>query len=129
MTLLDLVQDKNGFRKQSSSSWEGPCPKCGGTKRFIVWVHKDIFKCRECDFKGDLVKYLREVDDYSCREAFLSAGKECGSTNCTHFDRCKGNVSSRRATPLSATPRVLKADGWHPRIAESPTDTWQKMGQ
>jgi putative DNA primase/helicase len=45
---LEMVPDlqKNG------SAYNGPCPKCGGRDRFIVWPNGRFF-CRQCEFKGD----------------------------------------------------------------------------
>lgn len=128
MTLLDLVQNRTGFKKQSASTWKGPCPKCGGTKRFVVWIHKDIFKCRDCDFKGDLIKYLREVEGYTCREAFLALGRDCGSHDCPAYEKCKGNTAPRRVKAASATPPAAKGEAWQPRHAEDPAGLWCQKG-
>lgn len=126
MTLLELVENKTGFKKQSANTYEGPCPKCGGTKRFVVWTKKDIFKCRECDFKGDLVKYLREAEGYSCREAFLAAGKDCGATSCPAYEKCKGNTAPRRSNAKSVLPPAGKKEDWQPRAAEKPLELWRQ---
>ena len=129
MTLLGRIKDKPGYKKQSDNTWEGPCPKCGSAWRFIVWVNKDIFKCLDCDFKGDLIKYLREVEDYSCREAFLAAGKDCGATDCPAYQKCKGNAAPRRSRSASAAAPVAKSgDDWQPRHAEDPTEAWVQKG-
>jgi hypothetical protein len=125
MTLLELVENRTGFRKQSANTWEGPCPKCGGTKRFVAWIKTDIFKCRDCDFKGDLIKFLREVEGYTCREAFLAVGKECGAVDCPSYDKCKGNSTPRRPRVASAIPPVTKDSDWQPREAVGPSDLWR----
>lgn len=39
------------LHRQSSDEWCGPCPKCGGEDRFIVFVEGN-FWCRQCDYKG-----------------------------------------------------------------------------
>jgi DNA primase len=128
MTLLECVENRTGFKKQSANTWEGPCPKCGGTKRFIVWTKTNIFKCRDCDFKGDLVRFLREVDGYSCREAFLAAGKECSSLDCPAYEKCKGNTTPRRQRVKSATPPAVKGSDWEPKVAEAPNEKWKEKG-
>ena len=38
--------------KKNGHSFNGPCPKCGGRDRFIVWP-SGKFYCRQCEFKGD----------------------------------------------------------------------------
>ena len=129
MTLLELVENKPGYKKQSANTWEGPCPKCGGTKRFVIWTQKDIFKCRDCDFKGDLIKYLREVEGYTCREAFLAMGRECLATDCPSYEKCKGNTAPRRRSHVaSAAAPVPKGDDWQPREAKNPAAAWVQKG-
>jgi len=126
MTFFDLIQGKPGFKKQSNNSWEGHCPKCGGS-RLVAWVKKGIFKCQGCDFKGDYVKWLREVENFGCKDAFLEAGKDCGATDCKFYEKCKGITAPRRRKSGSATPpEKQKGDDWHPRKAESPAELWQK---
>lgn len=39
------------LHRQSSDEWCGPCPKCGGEDRFIVFVEGN-FWCRQCNHKG-----------------------------------------------------------------------------
>lgn len=135
MTLFDLIKDRQGFRKQSVNTWEGPCPKCGGTKRCIIWIHTGIFKCRECDFKGDVVKFLREVEGQSCPEAHQTAGVECESSDCPAFGKCSATRSSHSATvvrnerrrhlstPMEKQPR---GDSWQPSSATTPAEKWQE---
>jgi len=38
----------------------GPCPKCGGTDRFIVWVHGKYW-CRQCKYSGFWLNNPQEV--------------------------------------------------------------------
>lgn len=45
---LEMVPDL----KKNGHGFNGPCPKCGGHDRFIVWPDGHFF-CRQCDFKGD----------------------------------------------------------------------------
>lgn len=44
------------FHKSDAKSWRGPCPRCGGTRRFVVftdrpWPHWNFF-CDSCAFEG-----------------------------------------------------------------------------
>jgi DNA primase len=48
----------------------GPCPRCGGDDRFAVNTVKQIFNCRGCGAKGDvieLVKFLDGCDFHAAR--------------------------------------------------------------
>ena len=127
MTLFDLVQEK-GFKKQNKNTLEGPCPKCKSAWRMIIWVHLDIFKCQNCDFKGDAFKWLREAEGYSCREAHVTLGKKCETTSCSYYAKCSGDTTPRRRKPGSVTPPALKSE-WSPRPAEEPEDLWQKKAR
>jgi DNA primase len=127
MNLLELIKDKPGFKKQNNKTWEGPCPKCGGNDRFIVWLETNIFKCRSCDFKGDLISYLREVEDYSCREAFIAVGRDCGRSECSYYEKCKGITAPRKRKSKTVAPLAQPPQGdWQPREAESPAETWRR---
>jgi Virulence-associated protein E/CHC2 zinc finger len=54
---------KHGVRlKKIGAELIGPCPQCGGKDRFAVSPQKQIFNCRGCDAKGDVIAL----------EAFLS---------------------------------------------------------
>lgn len=65
-------QDLPGGAKRVSShrggEWHGPCPVCGGNKRFRLQpAHGDngYFKCRDCGVGGDDVDYLVKVRSLS----------------------------------------------------------------
>lgn len=39
--------------------WVGPCPKCGGEDRFAIDTRQQVFLCRKCDGRGDVVSLVR----------------------------------------------------------------------
>jgi phage/plasmid primase-like uncharacterized protein len=41
----------------------GPCPVCGGDDRFGVSIVKQVFNCRGCGAKGDVIDLVRCLDD------------------------------------------------------------------
>lgn len=41
--------------------WVGPCPNCGGTDRFAIDTRKQVFLCRRCEGRGDVVSLVRFV--------------------------------------------------------------------
>jgi hypothetical protein len=55
--------------KKSGREWIGPCPRCGGDDRFAINVAKNIFNCRGCGGKGDVIAFLRWLEGYEFREA------------------------------------------------------------
>jgi hypothetical protein len=54
--LYQLGLDRERFEKSDSRSWRGPCPRCGGTRRFVIFTDhafpKWNFVCDGCAFKG-----------------------------------------------------------------------------
>ena len=47
----------------------GPCPKCGGTDRFVIFKDRARWFCRKCDRGGDVVDLLCHVHNCEPREA------------------------------------------------------------
>ena len=40
----------------------GPCPKCGGEDRFAVNTKKQVFNCRGCSARGDVIAFVQFLD-------------------------------------------------------------------
>jgi hypothetical protein len=47
----------------------GPCPLCGGKDRFSVNTRKQVFLCRQCGAKGNVIAFVRFIDGCGFREA------------------------------------------------------------
>jgi hypothetical protein len=47
----------------------GPCPQCGGHDRFSINVRKQVFLCRACGARGDVIALVRFIDGCNFREA------------------------------------------------------------
>jgi hypothetical protein len=74
--LLDLVSAATTLRRESASSYAGPCPWCGGTDRFVVRPLGDsdgkppAFWCRSCSPKpGSAIDYVARREGLTFREA------------------------------------------------------------
>jgi Toprim domain-containing protein/CHC2-type zinc finger protein len=50
----------------------GPCPQCGGKDRFSINVRKQVFLCRQCGSKGDVLALVRFLDGCTFLEALES---------------------------------------------------------
>lgn len=59
MRLQNLIPN---LKLKTPNEYCGPCPKCGGEDRFIVFIEKQKFYCRQCNWKGDAIDYLRFID-------------------------------------------------------------------
>jgi len=98
------IAARYGLRK-SGSRHVGPCPKCGGSKdsdKFVLFSDGG-FRCFACGFKGDRIKWLREMESMSCREAHDAEGKDC-SPSCPNYGPCRNGEPVRRQ-PRSVQPR------------------------
>lgn len=54
---------------RTSEGFAGPCPRCGGVDRFSVNTRKQVFNCRGCGGKGDVIDLVRLLDNTNLREA------------------------------------------------------------
>jgi hypothetical protein len=100
--------------KKSGRRYYGRCPACGGSKttnRFNL-MDDGGFKCYSCDFKGDIITWLREMENKSCPEAHEYAGQACNSSICPAAPKCRlgsgGAVTAprpRRRLEPQAPPR------------------------
>lgn len=97
--------------KRKSGRWAGPCPKCNGSSKSDKFTIKDDggYKCYSCDFKGDIITWLREMEGMSCPEAFQEAELDCTRTSCPVYGKCRmgdgsGSTAPRRRRALSPLP-------------------------
>ena len=72
-SILDVIPTP--LTRVSPDEWHGPCPKCGGTDRFIVWPKDGRYWCRQCGAKGDTLQAARDFLGHSFRKAAELAGK------------------------------------------------------
>lgn len=86
--------------RRSGIRFEGACPKCGGSGTSNKFQIRDDggFKCWSCDFKGDIITWLREIDGLRCPDAHERAGMACNRISCPVRGTCrKGDGSGRKA--------------------------------
>ena len=70
-----LIQDFiPGLKKKTANEWEGPCPSCGGTDRFIVKADRQTYWCRQCRIKGDILNYIELTTGKNIKEQLAEAG-------------------------------------------------------
>lgn len=106
--LTDIAQRFDLARK--TGKWVGPCPKCGGSATSDKFNLRDDggFKCYSCDFKGDIITWLREMDGKSCPEAHEAAGIECrAAASCPATGSCRmgqGGATTRKPAARTTRP-------------------------
>ncbi len=61
------------------AEWHGPCPVCGGDKRFVIWRERKRaggeYWCRDCGVWGDNVQFQVEFMGVDYKEAFARVGR------------------------------------------------------
>jgi hypothetical protein len=66
--LAEMAERYTTLHRKSRSEQAGPCPKCGGTKRFNVTA--DWFFCRDCHEKrGDVIEFVPWIEGCTFTEA------------------------------------------------------------
>lgn len=127
--LTDIAARFDLVRK--TGKWVGPCPKCGGSKASDKFNIRDDggFKCYSCDFKGDLITWLRDMDGLSCPDAHIEAGRSCRATSCPAADTCRlGNGQGPRhpkKTSHLAPPPAAKGKTLPVATPAEPQDVWR----
>ncbi|MBW2187561.1 MAG: hypothetical protein JRG71_14540, partial [Deltaproteobacteria bacterium] len=89
MNILDLAQTYIAdLKRKTVKEWVGPCPNCGGTDRFMVWVERNKFNCRGCGATGGPVAFLCKFGNMSCPDAHDEVGEDCNYSSCPVWDKC-----------------------------------------
>jgi len=130
-TILTDIAEKHGLRK-SGSRYAGKCPKCGGSEQSDRFQIRDDggFKCFACDWKGDIITWLREMDGKSCPGAHDAAGLTCRATGCPVAGTCRlGNgsgVSPAAGRKSVEPPPVVAGKRLPVRQVASPDELWRE---
>ncbi|MGO9428338.1 toprim domain-containing protein [Rhodoblastus sp.] len=67
--ILAIAREWTTLKRVSSTEFAGPCPRCGGRDRFSINTRKQLFNCRGCGAKGDVIALLMHVGDCDFPEA------------------------------------------------------------
>ena len=67
--LVDAIPNLRRAASTGGGEWCGPCPACGGVDRFRCWPSRGRFWCRQCDWRGDSIQFLRDRAGFSFRAA------------------------------------------------------------
>ena len=107
----DLKPHANGGKGRELC---GPCPKCGGKDRFVVFEEQNnglgTWYCRQCEHEGDGIELLRWVTGCTFKEAAYEVGRELTNegrhfyrrTNALTFPKKENNVKTVKEIPVSA---------------------------
>ena len=59
---IERVVDAHGIKLRGKAARAGSCPICGGDDRFAISTKKQLFNCRGCGAKGDVIELVRFLD-------------------------------------------------------------------
>jgi AAA domain/CHC2 zinc finger len=60
---IESELERRGIRlRREGRELIGPCPRCGGDDRFGVNTSKQVFNCRGCGAKGDVIDLVKFLD-------------------------------------------------------------------
>jgi hypothetical protein len=87
----------------------GPCPQCGGKDRFSINVRKQVFLCRGCAARGNVIALVRFLDGCGFHEALerLTGERLMKAANVAlaqHLDEAEA-APSRPAPAATDAPR------------------------
>jgi len=101
--------------RKRSNGFAGPCPKCGGgqaSDKFVIKLDGG-FKCYSCDFKGDIITWLRTIDGKTCPDAHEAAGVDCRAASCAAKGTCRfgdgSGKTGKRARSVAPVPADKKS--------------------
>ncbi len=131
--LLRNIADRYNL-KRKTGKYAGPCPKCGGSTGSDKFNIKDDggFKCYACDFKGDIITWLREMEQMSCPQAHEAVGLACRASSCPVADTCRlgnGTGKGRKKAVYSVKPQSNQVKELPIPAVITPKDIWEKWAR
>jgi hypothetical protein len=67
--ILEAAKQLSARIKKVRAEWIGPCLSCGGRDRFAINTRKQVFNCRGCGAKGDVIALVQLALGVGFREA------------------------------------------------------------
>lgn len=121
--------------RKAGARFTGPCPECGGSaksEKFSLYTDGG-FRCFSCDFRGDIITWLRKKEGKSCPEAHEYAEIPCRAGSCAVRGTCRlGDGSGKRLTrqPKAIEPMPPKqADALPLTMVKSPQAKWREWAE
>jgi hypothetical protein len=72
---------RRGIKLNGKVERTGPCPKCGGDDRFSINTNKQVFNCRQCGGRGDVIALVQFLDGTEFIEACTTLAGPPPATN------------------------------------------------
>jgi hypothetical protein len=120
-TPIESVIEERGIKLSGKIERVGPCPHCKGEDRFSINVRKQVFNCRGCDAKGDVIALTQFLDgcDFGAAVETLSGspinGKRTVLESSIKVDwgkeRARYTYQQADGTPYLLVRKFVDADG------------------
>jgi Protein of unknown function (DUF3631)/CHC2 zinc finger len=90
-TPLEKELQRRGVKlRRAGAEQVGACPKCGGDDRFAINTKKQVFNCRGCGAKGDVIELVQVLDGVDFNTACtVLAGPQPKKANGHDKDKAK----------------------------------------
>lgn len=111
MNLLSFLAGE--YKYKGNGEYAGPCPRCGGVDRFLVWPGEGTtgrYLCRQCEAQGDGIQFLRDFHGMGYHEAREALRLPTSS------------AGQRKNGACAAT-------AWEPKEARQPSTEWQAAAE
>ena len=100
---------RRGIKLRGTVDRAGPCPRCGGRDRFAANVRKQVFNCRQCGAKGNVISLVQWLDNCTFTEA---------------IETLAGAGESTERPPIKPQERVADPDEYERRQAAMAQWLW-----
>ena len=113
---IEAETERRGIKLAGKIDRCGPCPSCGGVDRFSINIRKQVFLCRGCDARGDVISLVQFLDGCDFRGAVERlAGERTGVPQHTRQSSPpQPNTNDSSATSTADALKVWRA-GVDPR--------------
>lgn len=102
---------QRGIKLRGNIERVGPCPQCGGRDRFGINTRKQVFNCRHCGAKGDVLALVQWLDRVNFAEAVATLS---------------GDVVKRRQVTEQPKPPPASPDEYEQRQAQKAGWMWSR---
>ena len=72
---------RRGIKLNGKVERAGPCPNCGGDDRFSISTAKQVFNCRKCGSRGDVIALVQFLDGVGFVQACTTLAGAPPATN------------------------------------------------
>jgi CHC2 zinc finger/Toprim domain len=110
---IDEEVARRGIKlRRAGAELIGLCPTCGGDDRFAVNIVKQIFNCRGCGAKGDVIKLVQHMDGGDFKDAIETLTGDRAAARKCHWQQTRigadldASGAGRHQEPLTSNKNI-----------------------